>query len=152
MFNQEEPQGTYPANEEEKETLIANVIKLIHKKETSQALLKSMQGGQDPVEVVAKLSAMITYRVIDSLEKESRRDIPPKTELGVLQMSVEELYTVATNAGAQVDAEMVANSIEIGAAMFNDLQEGAGQQQQQQAPPQQPSAMQGPPPPQGGMM
>jgi len=150
MFEQynEGVQEPYPATQEEAEVLVTQMVNMIHSEEVSQGLAKVIQGGNnDPVNTISQIGAQLAVKVIKSIEQQTKRDILPETELGVLAIAVEELATISANFGLQVDQEMVANMVQIGSDMFNQMMAPA-----QQGPPAQqgqPQAMQGP---QGGMV
>ncbi len=149
MFNQEQaPQEPYPATEEERDTLISQTINLIHSEEVSDSLAKffNTSNKPSPVEPIAQMGAQLALKVITALEQQVGRDIPGETELAVLAMAIEELYTIVKNFGVEVNQAMVANSVQLGSQMFNDSmakgKQGMKEQAQRpQGPP--PSALQG---------
>ena len=144
-ISEQQSAESYPATEEERDTLISQVLDLIHSEQTSDTLVQFMKtAGESPVEPIAKMASQITSKVITSIEQQTNRDVTGDTELAVLSMAVEELSTIATNFGVNFSPEMVQNSIQIGAQMFNQLMQGTKEgQRSQQQPPQNPSALGG---------
>jgi hypothetical protein len=146
MFKEAEGSGQpYPATEEERDTLISQVLDLIHTEETSNSLVKFMKNaGESPIEPIAKMASQITAKTVKSIENQTKRDVPGDTELAILSMATEELATIATQFGANFTPEMIQNSVQIGAQMFNQMmgQMQEGQRGQQEAP-QNPSALGG---------
>lgn len=144
MFKEDPMQGApYPADETERDTLISQVLNLIHTEKTSDSLVSFLKtAGDSPIEPIAKMGAQLTLKTVRSIESQTGRDIPGDTELGILSMAIEELATIATNFGVSFTPEMIENSVQIGAQMYNQMmgQDTRGQQQQ---PPQNPSALGG---------
>ena len=151
MFEPEDTrQGNYPANEEEGKQLVANVINMIHSEQITNSLVETLkQGQQNPIETIGQLGAMLTLKVVSGIEKETQRDIPPETELGILSMSIEELFTIASNFGLQADEEMVRNAVQVGSGIFNKMQSQQGKPQAMRGGPQGPQGAQRPQGPQG---
>ena len=149
MFEQEKvSQDPYPSTPNERDTLISQTINLIHSEEVSNSLAKffNTSNKPSPVEPIAQMGAQLALKVITALEQQTGRDIPSETELGVLAMAIEELYTIVKNFGVEVSQEMVANSVQIGSQLYNDsAKKGRGDVKEQQGQPQgpPPSALQG---------
>ena len=150
--------GPYPESEKEVEELVANVVKFVHSDAVSQSIVEALKGGQSkPIESIAYLAAPMAVKVVQTIEKDTGRDIPGETELGVLSIVVEELFTISANMGLQVSEDMVANAVQISTGLYNKLispqpqgpqgqpQQPQGQMQGPQGQPQQPQGqMQGP--------
>jgi len=154
LEQQQQTQGPYPATEEEVETLVTQVINFIHDKNVNGGFVEHLKKGRGDVqEVVMQTASAMAVKIISAIEQEKGRDIPPETELGVLAMVVEELYTIASNYGKEVSPEEVQNTIQVAASQFNQIQQqmkqgGGGGQQAMQGPPRQ-QGPQGPPRQQG---
>lgn len=133
-------QGTkapYPQNKEEAENIVVQMVNMIHSEEVGKGLAQAIQGGQEePVQVMAQLGAQLAAKVVKAIEQQTKRDILPETELGVLAIAVEELATLAANFGLNVDEPMVGNIVQIASEIYNKMVEAP---QQTQAMPQQPT-------------
>lgn len=161
----------FPATEEEVEKLVTQVINFVHDKAVMDSVMKVFSSGRDRLqEAIAQIATGMVIKVVAEIEDQTSRDILPDTELGILSMIIEELYTVATNYGNKVSPEEVQNTIQIASSMYNQAlkqqpamqggQQGQGQAQgqpmqqrqqgqgQAQGQPQQ-SMQQGPPQAQG---
>ena len=126
----------YPSTEEEKDVIVEQVLNMLHSEEVIDTLSKSLRevNPDKAIETVAQIASAFTVKVVTTIEDQVQRDINPNAELGILAIVVEEMMTIGTQYGLQVNEEMVANTVQIASNQYNEMIKGN---------------QGGPPPPQG---
>lgn len=111
----------FPSTDEEKDLIVEQVLSMLHSEEVMAGLKDSFANmkGDQAVDNIATFATSIVLKVVDEIEVQTKRDISPKAELGIVAMSVEELMTIAGQYGLKASPEMVANAVEIASNKYN---------------------------------
>ena len=124
----QDPMGTelYPSTDAEKDMIVEQVVTMIHSDEVINKLKSSLINAQPEqvVEIVSTLAVAVVTNMVGAIEEQTKRDISPQAELGIVAMSIEEMMTIATQFGLQVQSEMVANAVEIASNKYNASLQG----------------------------
>ncbi len=132
---QTEGKGAYPANAEEDNHLLHQIMKFIHSEQIQGDIAKTLKTSPDNLtQVIAEISANIAAKLIFEVKKQ--RQVDDDAESAVLTIATEELFTMAKNMGMKkIAPDMVQNALRIGAGIYNQMEEGMKANQGQ--PPEQ---------------
>lgn len=120
---QTEDKGPYPANPEEDEHLVAQIMKFLHSEEIQDSIAKMLKTSKGNItESIAQIAANMALKLVYEIRKQ--RDVTDDGESAILTIIVEDLWTIARRMGMKrVPQEAVRNSVRVAGSIYNQMEE-----------------------------
>jgi hypothetical protein len=137
--------GGFPANQEEAETFILQLVKLVNEDEEISRILKEESGGKAPSSaIMGALAAQILTMLFSKLHEQSGGEqVNQEFVVNIIRTTVKELADIADGMGLDTSVEDEQQAAKIAGDSLDDSMEELYAGGGQQAPQGQPQAPQG---------
>jgi hypothetical protein len=129
---QQDAKGPYPENPEEDRHLVLQLMKFIHSEGRHGDIVKMLKTAKDSiVKAISEIAANVAAKIIFEVRKQ--REVTEDTEGVVVQIVLEEIWTIAKNLGMKsVSPELVKNSYHVARGIFDQMEQQLKTRQQPQ--------------------
>lgn len=116
----------FPAKEEDVKALFKIAMDSVHNPKVRELLIKQLKHRPNAApDIVAQLTAMLTWRIRAQVKEQMRVDLPEKNTIGLVMVIVTELYTLIKRlGGAPADKKLIQQTAEMSINQLDQMVEG----------------------------
>lgn len=124
---QKPQKGPYPANSEEDDHLLEQLMKFIYLPKVRDSIFKMLKSAKKNLgQLIAQTAATAAAKII--FEARKHREVTEPTEEAILRICVEELWTITKNLGLKtIPKQIVESNYMVAQGMFDKMEMKGGQ-------------------------